>query len=80
MLCDGGANNECRPEMLAQFGRMGAVYMQKVMGLKDPRVGLQTSAPRRTRAASCSRRRTSCLRRRRISPFRRQRRGARDPV
>ena len=40
MLCDGGANNECRPEMLAQFGLMGSVYMQKVMGLQNARVGL----------------------------------------
>lgn len=40
MLCDGGANNECRPEMLGQFGLMGSVYMQKVMGLPHPRVGL----------------------------------------
>ncbi len=40
MLCDGGANNECRPEMLAQFGLMGSVYMQKVMGIARPRVGL----------------------------------------
>ena len=40
MLADGGANNECRPEMLEQFGLMGSVYMQKVMGLQNPRVGL----------------------------------------
>ncbi|MGN0479175.1 MAG: phosphate acyltransferase PlsX [Hominenteromicrobium sp.] len=40
MLADGGANNECRPEMLEQFGLMGSVYMQKVMGIERPRVGL----------------------------------------
>ena len=40
MLADGGANNECRPEMLEQFGLMGSVYMQKVMGIARPRVGL----------------------------------------
>ena len=34
MLADGGANNECRPEMLEQFGMMGSVYMQKVMGVQ----------------------------------------------
>lgn len=40
MLMDGGANIECRPEMLYQFALMGSVYMEKVMGIKNPRVGL----------------------------------------
>ncbi|MEE0059473.1 MAG: phosphate acyltransferase PlsX [Acutalibacteraceae bacterium] len=40
MLIDGGANNEVRPEMLQQFGIMGSIYMNKVMGVENPRVGL----------------------------------------
>ena len=40
MLIDCGANVECRPEMLKQFGIMGSIYMNKVMGIKNPRVGL----------------------------------------
>lgn len=40
MIADGGANNECRPEMLEQFGIMGSIYMEKVMNIKKPRVGL----------------------------------------
>ncbi len=40
MISDGGANVQCRPEMLLQFGLMGSVYMEKVMGVKNPRVGL----------------------------------------
>lgn len=40
MLVDGGANDDCRPEMLLQFGLMASVYMEKVMGLSKPRVGL----------------------------------------
>ena len=40
MLIDGGANNEVRPEMLQQFGIMGSIYMNKVMGIENPRVGL----------------------------------------
>lgn len=40
MLIDGGANNEVRPEMLQQFGIMGSIYMNKVMGVEKPRVGL----------------------------------------
>ena len=40
MLMDGGANVECRPEMLEQFGIMGSIYMEKVMGVPSPRVAL----------------------------------------
>lgn len=40
MLSDAGANVDCRPEMLVQFGMMGAEYMNKVMGVENPRVGL----------------------------------------
>lgn len=40
LLLDGGANAECRPEMLLQFAVMGSVYMDKIMGVKNPRVGL----------------------------------------
>lgn len=40
MLIDGGANVDCRPEMLVQFGLMGSAYMKSVMGVEDPRVGL----------------------------------------
>ncbi|MBQ3531842.1 MAG: phosphate acyltransferase PlsX [Oscillospiraceae bacterium] len=40
MLLDLGANVECRPEMLNQFGMMGSVYMQSVEGVKNPTVGL----------------------------------------
>lgn len=40
MLMDGGANIDCRPEMLYQFALMGSVYMEKVMGVNKPRIGL----------------------------------------
>ena len=40
LLTDGGANSECRPEMLLQFAVMGSIYMEKVMGIRNPRVGL----------------------------------------
>lgn len=40
MLIDGGANVDCRPEMLYQFGVMGSIYMEKVIGIKKPRVAL----------------------------------------
>ncbi len=40
MLIDGGANVEVRAEMLRQFGIMGSVYMEKIIGIKNPRVAL----------------------------------------
>lgn len=40
MLLDLGANVECRPEMLSQFGLMGSIYMDKVEGVSNPSVGL----------------------------------------
>lgn len=40
ILMDAGANVECRPEMLMQFAMMGSVYMEKVMGIAEPKVGL----------------------------------------
>ena len=40
MLIDCGANVDCQPKYLVQFGLMGSVYMKSVMGVADPRVGL----------------------------------------
>ena len=40
MLLDSGANHDCRPEMLRQFGLMGSVYMKRILGVPSPRVGL----------------------------------------
>lgn len=40
MLLDGGANVDCRPEMLRQFAVMASVYMEKVMKTENPRIGL----------------------------------------
>ena len=40
ILMDGGANVECRPEMLEQFGIMGSIYMDKVMNIQNPRVAI----------------------------------------
>ena len=40
MLMDMGANAECRPEMLEQFGIMASVYLEKVEGINEPKIGL----------------------------------------
>jgi len=40
MLLDVGANADCQPKYIMQFGLMGSVYMNRVMGVEKPRVGL----------------------------------------
>ena len=40
VICDCGANAECTPEFLLQFGIVGSLYAKKVLGVANPRVGL----------------------------------------
>ncbi len=40
MLADAGANLDCRPEMLLQFGLMGSIYMEQIINISRPRVTL----------------------------------------
>ena len=40
LLIDVGANADCKPEYLVQFAQMGEVYMNAIMGVEDPKVGL----------------------------------------
>jgi glycerol-3-phosphate acyltransferase PlsX len=42
LLLDVGANADCRPEDLEQFARMGKVFMEQILGLREPRVGLMS--------------------------------------
>ncbi|MCR5162273.1 MAG: phosphate acyltransferase PlsX [Lachnospiraceae bacterium] len=40
LLLDCGANVDARPSHLVQFARMGSIYMEKVIGVHDPTVGI----------------------------------------
>jgi len=40
VICDCGANAECTPEFLLQFGLVGSAYVHNVLGIAQPRVGL----------------------------------------
>ncbi len=40
VLVDAGANAECKPRNLYEFGLMGSIYVEKVLGRENPRVGL----------------------------------------
>lgn len=40
LLIDCGANVDARPSHLLQFAKMGSIYMENIMGVKNPRVGI----------------------------------------
>ena len=40
LLLDCGANVDAKPSQLVQFARMGSIYMESVIGVKNPKVGL----------------------------------------
>jgi len=40
ILIDAGANADCIPEMLIQFAKMGGIFVESVLRVKNPRVGL----------------------------------------
>lgn len=40
VIVDCGANAECTPEFLLQFGLVGSLYARKNLGIENPRVGL----------------------------------------
>lgn len=40
IMCDIGANADCKPEYLVQFAQMATIYMEKVVGVSNPDVAL----------------------------------------
>lgn len=40
LLVDCGANVDARPSHLVQFAKMGSIYMERVMGIDKPKVGI----------------------------------------
>ncbi len=40
VMLDIGANADCKPEVLAQFGEIGSIYAQSTFGIAKPRVAL----------------------------------------
>lgn len=43
VLLDAGANVDSKPQHLAQFAVMGEVYARRVLGVREPKVGLLTN-------------------------------------
>jgi len=40
LLLDAGANVDCKPKHLLHFALMGSIYVEKIWGIKQPKVGL----------------------------------------
>ena len=51
LVLDVGANTDCKPEWLLQFGMMGSVYMERVLGVTRPRVGLLSNGEEETKGS-----------------------------
>lgn len=49
MLMDCGANAECRPEFLYQFGKLGSLYMKHIMKYDNPTVALANNGEEETK-------------------------------
>ena len=49
VILDAGANNECTPEYLLQFGYMGSFYAERYLGIQKPRVGLLNNGAEETK-------------------------------
>lgn len=49
LMLDVGANVDCKPLHLLQFGIMGYHYAKKIMGIENPRVGLLSNGEEKTK-------------------------------
>ena len=55
LIIDCGANVECTPEFLLQFGVVGSLYARKAMGIAQPRVGLLNNGTEETKGPQLQR-------------------------
>ena len=40
LLLDVGLNVDCKPQHLDQFGLLGSLYAESILGIRNPKVGL----------------------------------------
>ena len=58
VIIDAGANVDCKPRHLVQFGLMGSIYAERILGITSPRIGVLSNGEEEnkgndlTRAAS----------------------------
>jgi len=51
LLIDAGVNVDCRPSFLVQFAHLGTIYVQNLLGLESPRVGLLNNGEEETKGS-----------------------------
>lgn len=54
LLVDIGANIDCTPEQLVQFGILGSIYMQHIKNIAHPRVGLLNNGTEESKGNSAT--------------------------
>ncbi|MBI3073257.1 MAG: phosphate acyltransferase PlsX [Deltaproteobacteria bacterium] len=69
VLCDAGANTECRPLQLAQFGVMGAAYARLILGAKRPRVAVLSNGSEGVKGTALTREASEMLQGARTDAF-----------
>ena len=52
VMCDVGANADCKPEYLVQFAHMATVYMQEIIKVENPRVALLNIGEEETKGSA----------------------------
>ncbi|MCI0690583.1 phosphate acyltransferase PlsX [candidate division KSB1 bacterium] len=55
MLIDVGANVDCKPIHLVQFGMMGSIFMNRVLGIEAPKVALLSNGEERSKGTEVTR-------------------------
>lgn len=55
LLIDVGANVDCRPHHLEQFAIMGQIFMENILGLENPRIGLMSIGEEETKGNDLTR-------------------------
>lgn len=62
VLVDSGANPECTPEILLQFGVMGASYSKAMLGVPSPRVGVLSNGTEESKGTELTRQAVALVR------------------
>lgn len=62
VIIDGGANVDCKPRQLLQFGLMGSIYAERVLGILRPRVGVLSNGEEESKGNELTRSASELLR------------------
>jgi phosphate acyltransferase len=63
IMLDGGANVDCKPSQLVQFGLMGEVFSRRVLGVARPKVAVLANGEEESKGTDLTRTAAAALRR-----------------